>query len=225
VTRRITVPWPDPRPLRGRSTPLRILAASDEADPFLDDERNREALGRVDLVVGCGDLSPDRIDFLGGAFSAPIVYVRGNHDRGGPWPNPPEAPVPSAGRDLRSFAPVPVLALPWPGRDVGPARRSDVSAWAQVVSLAGRWLVQPPGAPVIVVSHAPPLGANDNPADPFHRGFAAYRFLLDRLRPPLWLHGHAALAAAPSWHARYRSTTLVNVTGSVLVEIEPPTGT
>jgi uncharacterized protein len=222
MTRRLSITWPDARPFAGRQEPFRILAASDEPDPFLDDTRNRDSLGRLDLIVGCGDLAPDRIDFLGEAFSAPIVFVRGNHDRGGPWPTPPAVPEPSSGPDLRSFAPVPLLALPWPGRESGQARRDDRSGWAQVLTLAGRWLIRVPDAPAIVISHAPPLRANDNPADPYHRGFAAYRLLLDRLRPPLWLHGHAALAAASSWHCRYRSTTLVNVTGSVLVEIDPP---
>lgn len=221
MTRRLRVTWPDPRPFEAHPDPFRVLAASDEPDRFLDDERNRAALGHVDLVVGCGDLAPERIGFLGDAFGAPVIFVRGNHDRGGAWRDPAHVPVPSSGTDTRSFRPFPLLALPWPGRESDAARRSDGTGWTQVVTAAGPWLLRPP-APSIVVSHAPPLGANDNPADPYHRGFAAYRFVLDRLRPPLWLHGHAALAAASGWHCRHGATTLVNVTGSVLVEIVPP---
>ncbi len=221
MTRRLQVSWPDPRPFARHPAPIRILAASDEPDRSLDDERNRAALGHVDLIVGCGDLPPDRIGFLGDAFSAPVVCVRGNHDRGGAWRNPAHVPEPASGIDRTTLAPIPLLALPWPGREADAARRNDLEGWVQVMSAAAPWVVRPPG-PSIIISHAPPLGANDNPADPYHRGFAAYGYLLDRLRPPLWLHGHAALAAASAWQCQHGPTTLVNVTGSVLVEIEPP---
>ena len=30
-----------------------------------------------------------------------------------------------------------------------------------------------------------------------HRGFRAYRWLLERTRPVLWLHGHTPLASVP----------------------------
>ena len=220
MTRRLRISWPDDHPFERHPAPIRILAASDEADRSLDDERNRASLGRVDLVVGCGDLSPEQIGFLGDALGAPVIFVKGNHDRGGAWRNPAHVPTPARGIDARSLAPIPLLALPWPGREADAARRSESQGWAQVLLAAGPWLLRRPG-PSIVVSHAPPLGANDNPADPYHRGFAAYRFLLDRVRPQLWLHGHAALAEASSWHCREGATTLVNVTGSVLVEIEP----
>src|SRR2546428_9643106 len=112
MTRRLTVEWPDPRPFERReSRPLRILAASDESDPTLDDPRNREAVGPIDLVVGCGDLSPDSLCFLADAFRAPMVYVRGNHDRDGPWPEPQQLPVPAAGLREEAATGLSLLAL------------------------------------------------------------------------------------------------------------------
>lgn len=113
MTRRVDLVWEDPRPFRGRNgRPIRILAASDEPDPTLDFAGNRDALGPIDLVVGAGDLSPDEVQFLGDAFPAPLVYVRGNHDRGGPWPAHDRLPVAAAGIDVRSLPGVSVLALP-----------------------------------------------------------------------------------------------------------------
>jgi hypothetical protein len=222
VTRRLTLRWPNQRPFAtGPGRPLRLLAASDEIDPALEALANREALEPVDLVVGCGDLAPDWLGFLADAFRAPLVYVRGNHDRRGPWPAPPGIPAPSSGWDDQLVPGVPILALPWPGRDDAEPRRDEVAAWGQVLRHAVPRLARP-DADAIIVSHMPPRGAGDTPADGYHVGFAAYRFVLRRLRPTLWLHGHTTRAAQRAWRTEHGTTTLVNVTGSVLVELAPP---
>ena len=55
VTRRMAIVWPDPAPFRDRGgAPIRLLAVSDQLDPTLGDRRNREAIGPIDLIVGCG---------------------------------------------------------------------------------------------------------------------------------------------------------------------------
>jgi Icc-related predicted phosphoesterase len=77
-------------------------------------------------------------------------------------------------------------------------------------------------APVLVVSHAPPRGVGDSAADPYHLGYAGYRWLLERLHPPLWLHGHTTPASVADWRDRFGTTMVANVTGSVLVELVPP---
>lgn len=223
MTRRVSLTWPDDRPFEGRNgEPIRLLAASDEHDPALDFAANREGLGRIDLVVGCGDLSPERLAFLGDAFLAPLVYVRGNHDRGGPWPSPEFVPIASTGIDRRSLAGIPLLALAWPSGDREPAHRDEGAAWRQVVSILKARLIMPSPQAWLVFSHAPPRGCGDTPTDPYHVGFAAYRAVLDRLAPPLWLHGHTSTAAAPTLAIDHGPTRLVNVTGSVLIEVLPP---
>jgi len=222
VIRRLKVAWPDARPFRERGgRALRLLATSDDFDPALEERENRESLGSIDLVVGCGDLSPDCLGFIADAFHAPLVYVRGNHDRGDRWPHHGVVPVPSEGLDTRSLPGVPLLALPWPGPATGAARRDEAAAWRQALRPAAASVVQRTG-PCLVFSHVPPRDVGDTPSDPYHRGFAAYRFILDRLAPPLWLHGHTALAACTDWRARLGTSTVVNVTGAVLVELMPP---
>ena len=59
---------------------MRLLAVSDEIEDQLLDERTAAAKGRVDLVIGCGDLPADYLDALSCRYSAPLVFVRGNHD-------------------------------------------------------------------------------------------------------------------------------------------------
>ena len=222
MTRRLSVTWPDARPFdRREGRPIRLLAISDDVDGALEHGRNREALGPIDLIVGCGDLSPSWLSFIGDAFHVPLVYVRGNHDRKGPWPAPPEIPPPSSGMDERSLPGIPMLFLPWSGFRDGEAKRDETGAWAQLLR-AGPRLLRGRRSPVLVVSHVPPRGLGDTPTDPYHLGYGAYRFLADRLRPPLWLHGHTNPAAQADWRNELGPTVAANVTGSVLVELLPP---
>ena len=225
MTRRVSLIWSDPRPFRARNgRPIRILAASDEPDRALDSAGNREALGSIDLVVGAGDLSPEEVQFLGDAFPAPLVYVRGNHDRGGPWPALDRLPAAATGVDDRALPGVTVLALPWPAASDDSAKRDEGSAWRQVVRAVGLRLLLPGSRPWLVISHAPPRDAGDTPDDPYHVGFAAYRTVLERLKPRLWLHGHTTWAASRTPIVDRGRTTLINVTGSVLVELRPSDG-
>jgi hypothetical protein len=228
VTRRLTVPWPDPRPFDDRAgAPIRLLAVSDAVDPALEHAVNREGIGRIDAIVGCGDLEPDYLGFLADAFGVPIVYVRGNHDRGGQWAATHAVRAP---RPLPSGRPVDVggitlVPLEWPGLDHDTGQRDEGRAWIDVVrteaSLLRRRLLGK-AAPVVVVSHAPPRGVGDAATDPYHVGYAAYRWLLDRHRPPLWLHGHTAPASVTDWRERVGSSTVANATGSILIELVPP---
>ncbi len=222
MTRRLTLTWPDARPFRrvGRDR-IRILALSDEADPALDEPRNRASLGEIDLVVGCGDLSPDRLAFAADAFAAPLVYVTGNHDTGEGWrakarvlPAPLTSGVPSRHVGLL------VVGLSWAHRREATARRDEIGGWQQAIGCACRRVLARP-EPLLVVSHAAPLGAGDGSKDAYHLGFAGYRWLLDRFRPPLWLHGHTPLMSG-EWRVECGATSVVNVTGSVVVELTPP---
>ena len=227
MTRRVEVEWPDPRPFRERhGRPIRLLAMSDEADHALEFEANRRALEPIDGLIGCGDLEPSWLDFMADCFRAPLVYVRGNHDHGGAWEDK-SVLVPrwlaSGGRER--VAGIAIGGLEWPGIDEPGNQRSPWLAWRHSVALAGRQLPSlliGRSEPLLVISHAPPEGVGDVPTDAYHVGFAGYRWLLHRLRPPLWLHGHTTTASVPSLIARDGPTMLVNVTGAVLVELCPP---
>ncbi len=227
MTRRLTVAWPDPRPFTQRAgAPIRLLAVSDERDPALDAQMNREALGHIDAIIGCGDLEPAYLGFLGDAFEVPVTYVRGNHDRGGQWSSA-SSPAPEhlvSGRPFGLLG-LTVVPLEWPGLKPGVARRDEWRAWMDVLR-AGRSLgmrrLLGKRSPILVISHAPPRGVGDVEADPFHRGFSGYDWLLRRIRPPLWLHGHTTPASVTEWQVTSGPSLVANVTGSVLVELRAP---
>jgi Icc-related predicted phosphoesterase len=225
VIRRLRIEWPDPRPFEDRAgRPIRLLVASDDPEPALHHAVNRDDLGPLDGILGCGDLEPEWLMFLADAFHAPLVYVRGNHDRGGGWKEQPLlAPGWLRAGRIERIAGIRIVGMEWPGVDEPGNRRRPWLAWRQVLRIAGR-LVQRRlwGRPLIVISHVPPAGVGDTPNDRYHVGFTAYRWLLDRLAPPIWLHGHTTTASVPRLIEESGRTTVVNATGAVLVEITAP---
>jgi hypothetical protein len=222
VTRHLVIEWPDPAPFRNRDgSSIRILAVSDILEQTLIDVRNRRALEPIDLIVGCGDLDADDLAFVADGFNAPLLYVYGNHDSSERF------------SEFRHLCPEPILStatihraglslagLTWPGTRGKGGTRSETSAWNQSLRMATRRLGRT--EPLIVLSHVPPLGFGDVATDAYHRGFKGYRWLLERLEPRLWLHGHTPLAATRDWQVQAGATTLVNVTGAVLIELTPP---
>ncbi len=221
---RVQVAWPDPRPFAGREgRPIRFLAASDDAEPALLHARNREDLGPIDGVLGAGDLEPEWLCFLGDAFNSPVVYVRGNHDRGGGWRDD-QLRVPDwllPGR-IENLAGIPIVGLEWPGVDGTGNERHPGLAWGQVLRTTGSLLLARLGRhPVVVLSHVPPAGIGDS-RDRYHRGFGAYRWLLRRLAPPIWIHGHTNPAAVPRMVERAGRCVVANATGAVVVELVAP---
>ena len=227
MTRALTVTWPDARLFaRRHGAPIRLLAVSDEVDPALEYAGNRDAIGRIDAIVGCGDLDPSYLSFLADAFVVPVAYVRGNHDRGVNWAAMSvDAPRHLASGHLVDLDGITVAAFEWPGLQGRQARRDESRAWLDVIHVS--WTLALRGlrgrrSPVLVLSHAPPRGVGDRTSDPYHVGYGAYRWLLERIHPPLWLHGHTTRASVPDWRAALGTSVVANVTGSVLVELVPP---
>lgn len=229
MTDRLSLAWPDPAPFRARDgRPIRLLAVSDEADRTLESDATRGGLAPVDLVIGCGDLEPSYLGFLADAFGVPLAYVRGNHDVGGAWSVGERHMLPEPMADGRvheedglrmlAFSGAPRYAPH--GRPGAEQQVSGFGMWSKVLRA---WPAAVRRAPLLMVTHAAPRGLNDA-SDPAHRGFPAFRWLLHRLSPPLWLHGHTSLVrrGIDDRCARNGSTLLLNVTGAVLVELTPP---
>jgi Icc-related predicted phosphoesterase len=185
----------------------------------MDDVRNREALMPLDAILGCGDLEPDYLAFLADGFGAPLLYVRGNHDRDAGWGvHSAGLPDPLDNR-TETIEGITVAGLSWPGKDRGRAERDGTAAWWQAVGAVARAKLGG-RRPDIVISHVPPRGLGDAPEDDYHRGFSAYHWLCRTLNPRLWLHGHTTAASTTSWQTTWGTTVLVNVTGGVLIEID-----
>ncbi len=215
---------------------MRILAVADEVAPALDASLLEEL--RPDLILGCGDLPFDYLEYLSTTADAPLCYVPGNHD-----------PVAIETRRLPAYFPV----------DFAPARPARVVAGINVdgrladqhglriVGLGGsiRYNNGPnqyteremrrrarrlsrsarirgwrDGRSVdVVITHSPPLDCGDE-EDAAHRGFASFHRLLEQLRPRLMLHGHIHPHGLPRPDRTIGPTRIVNVIPYRLIEIE-----
>jgi uncharacterized protein len=231
MTDRLRLVWPDQRPFAARDgRPIRLLAVSDEIDSSLESAVTRERIGPIDMVLGAGDLEPPYLAFLADAFGVPLLYVRGNHDVGGAWAPSERREVPEPLADGHIHEEVGIRLLPFSGSPrYAPHGRADVDQQVSALSMWRRVLGSWPRAasrrPLLVLTHAAPRGLNDAP-DMAHRGFGAFHWLLGRLAPPLWLHGHTALVrrGIDARSLRCNGTLLVNVTGATLIELVPPGG-
>ena len=76
---------------------MRILAVSDEEEPWLTSRSCRERLGDIDLVVSCGDLPARYLEHIETLLNVPLAYVWGNHDAGY-LEHPPQGCVSIEGR-------------------------------------------------------------------------------------------------------------------------------
>ncbi len=59
---------------------MRILTIADKECRALWDYYQPGTLKGVDLILSCGDLDPDYLQFLVTMAGCPLLYVRGNHD-------------------------------------------------------------------------------------------------------------------------------------------------
>lgn len=194
-----------------------MLAVSDEVEPQLLDERTVAAQGRVDLVIGCGDLPADYLDALATAYSAPLVFVRGNHDppgRQGDY-------LAAAEIDGRVVKEKGLLIAGLEGSirySDGAHQYTERQMLAKVRLLRLRLRLRRPD---ILITHGPPAGVNEG-TDPPHRGLQAIRRAVEWTRPRLLLHGHVhPYGRDIVREAQLGETRVINVVGHRLIELAP----
>jgi predicted phosphodiesterase len=60
---------------------VKLLAVSDEVVPWIHSAQLVERCADVDIVLGCGDLPSDYLEYITTMLGKPCFYVRGNHDQ------------------------------------------------------------------------------------------------------------------------------------------------
>jgi Icc-related predicted phosphoesterase len=194
---------------------LRLLAVSDEIQPQLLDEKTVAGQGRIDLLIGCGDLPADYLDGLATLYAAPLVFVRGNHDppdRKGDYP--PDAEI-----DGRVVTERGLLIAGLEGcirYSGGPHQYTERQMTAKVLALRFRLRGRRPD---VLITHGPPAGINEG-SDPPHRGLRAVRRAVEWMHPRLLLHGHVhPYGRDTPRESQLGETRVINVVGHRLIEV------
>ncbi len=211
----------------------RILAVADEVDEGMYGDK----LARLqpDLVLSCGDLPFDYLEYIVSRVNVPLLYVPGNHD-------PDVRPTDETWTPLRVEPPA-----PGPEGCINVDGRIVEAAGLRIAGLGGsiryrpgpnqytqaqmRWralriemlarLRRSRGHSRldVLLTHAPPEGFSGKEDDLAHRGFAVFNRLIKNLTPRLHVHGHIHPygVAQPVHHLG--GTQIVNAVSCRLIEI------
>jgi Icc-related predicted phosphoesterase len=211
----------------------RILAVADEVDESLyGDKLIRLA---PDIVLACGDLPSEYLEYIVSRLNVPLLYVPGNHDpdlspvdekwaplRADPASTGPDGCINVDGRVVEA-AGLRVAGLGGSMRyRPGPNQYTPTQMrWRALrIELLARLRRPRDGHRLdVLVTHAPPEGFAGKEDDLAHRGFAAFNRLTRTLALRLLVHGHVhphGLARPP---VRLGGTLIINAIPHRMVEI------
>ncbi len=198
---------------------MKILTVADEEEPALWDYYQPGRLSGYDLILSCGDLKQEYLEFLVTMSNRPLLYVPGNHDKG--YINyPPE------GCECVDDRVIEVCGLRIAGLggciryNLGEYQYTDEEMARRVRRLEPK--IRARGGVDIIIAHSPPKGYGDAD-DNAHHGFKSFVKLMDKYHPKYFIHGHVH----PRYGARlpqsiqYGSTTVFNTVGWKVIDIEP----
>jgi Icc-related predicted phosphoesterase len=175
---------------------MKILAVSDQVDDRIYSAQVKQRFPDIDLLVGCGDLAYEYLEFLVTALNVPLVYVPGNHD---PCFDPKRVESQVEGGILLDQRVLRLKGL-WLAGMGGSIRylpdRVNQYTQGEMYVRLGRilpavvWNHLVRRRPLdLMIAHSPPLGIHDD-NDQAHIGFAAYRDFIRAFQPRYFLHGH-----------------------------------
>jgi uncharacterized protein len=196
---------------------MKILCVSDTVSKqLLEPVGGGPGINGVEMVLACGDLPPEYLTALRHRFDTPLYYVLGNHDLR-------HAASPPRGcrhidRQLLKTGGLRLLGFSgsrWYNGNTNQYTNQQMNQFINRLRFR-LWLH---GGVDVVISHAPPRFIHDA-EDPCHRGFRAFRWLIDKYRPRFFIHGHI--------HAQFHddservtwvnSTRVINCYGYYLLE-------
>ena len=201
---------------------MKILALSDKVDSLIHTPALEKSVGKVDLIVGCGDLPASYLEFVVSMLDVPMVYVPGNHD-------PDRYDIPGGENIDGRIVETEGLLVAGLGGSIrykpeGRHQYTEGEMSLRVSRLIASYMIRAGGRRSLdlLVTHSPPLGIHDG-TDPAHIGFSSFHTLLKMLKPHMMLHGHMHIIPNIHLHrsARYFSE-IINVFPHRVLEIPNP---
>ena len=196
---------------------MKILAVSDEECTALWDYYTPGKLADYDLILSCGDLKPQYLEFLVTMARCPVLYIHGNHDERYDR-NPPQGCV-SIEDKLIVFNGVRILGLGGCRQyHPGPHQYTEAQMRRRIRKM--RWQLKKLGGVDIVITHSPARGLGDR-EDPAHIGFQAIRDFLEEYQPAYLIHGHVHKSYEQNFQRLHTlgNTTTVNACERYVLEV------
>ncbi len=197
---------------------MRILAVADNEEKSLWDYYDKTRLGKIDLIISCGDIDPRYLDFLVSMTNADLLYIRGNHDSIYDV-TPPPGGVCIDGK-VYDYHGVRIMGL---GGSQKYKEGKDMYTERKMSSRAAKLF---PKADLmngidILATHAPVRGYGDM-EDLCHRGFECFEDILNRYKPRYMLHGHVHKEYGHFQRERQHpsGTKIINVCGFYIFELK-----
>jgi Icc-related predicted phosphoesterase len=176
---------------------IQVLALSDDVDTRIYSNQVQDNFPDIDLVISCGDLPFYYLEFVLDMLNVPTFFVHGNHD--------PKVEISESGEKNQPWGAVNLdnkivrhngfIMAGFEGclrYSKALYEYTQFQMWIKVARVIPRLLLNRVifGRYLdILVTHAPAWDVSDQP-DPVHRGFKAFRWLLETFKPRYHLHGH-----------------------------------
>ena len=165
---------------------MRILAISDVEAKYLYDYYTPGKLDGFDMILSCGDLRREYLEFLVTLANCPLVYVHGNHDERFEEA-PPEGCICADDRIVEVKG-VRILGLGGSYRyRSGSCMYTEKQMRRRIRRM--RLKLRKHKGFDILLTHAPARHINDFDSLS-HRGFECFGEMLERYRPKYFVHGH-----------------------------------
>lgn len=188
---------------------MKILVMADHESKFLYDYYEPERMKDIDLIISCGDLEPEYLEFFATLCKAPMLYVKGNHD-GKYSVRPPEGCV-CIDDKIHVFRDVRIMGLGGSMRynPRKPNQYTERQMWKRIMRMW--WKLLKNQGFDILVTHAPAYQLNDMPDLP-HRGFRCFLTLMEKFQPKYFFHGHVHANYGSGFKRKdtYKNTTVIN---------------
>lgn len=208
---------------------MKILAISDMEHDLVKSPRIKERFGDVDLILACGDLSFEYLEYVVTMLGRPLYFVYGNHaqkrvlNEDGTIKTEPGGCVNVHGTAVESKGLL-IAGLEGSMRyREGPRQYTDLGMFRQILRLLPRLLhnkMRYGRALDVLITHAPPFGIHDAP-DICHRGFKSFLWLMRRFLPLYLIHGHIHLYRLDAQRrTKYGATIVLNACGYQVIEID-----
>ena len=194
------------------------MAIADHESELLWDYFDRSYLEGIDLIISCGDLKPQYLSFLATFTHAPVLYVHGNHDDR--YEKVPPDGCISIEDDIYVHDGVRILGLGGSVRYKPGIHQYTQKEMRRRVRKLWWKLWRHKGVDSLV-AHAPAYQVNDGDDLP-HRGFDAFRDLMDKYKPAYFIHGHVHMNYGRKFPrlSSYNETQVVNAFEKYIFDID-----